>query len=211
MLNNCATSCEAAEQQASSDTRELEGINSFFDLSAYDIHGSLVKFSKFKGQVTIVVNVASYCGFTDEHYRQLVQLWSQVKDIGKINIMAFPCNQFGRQEPKSNEEINEFALGYGVGFQMMSKVNVNGAQASPVYKYLKKVAGPSTIGWNFATVSLKLLHKGKTYPLFTQSSVCDFFSQYYVVAPDGTVESHSDVEPLELKELALNKLAGDEL
>jgi glutathione peroxidase-family protein len=153
MMQSCATSCEEAEKIALADAKELEGIESFFDLSAYDIHGDRVDFSKFKGQVTIVVNVASYCGYTDDHYKQLVQLWSQVKNIGNINIMAFPCNQFGKQEPDSNEDILEFALGYGVGFQMMSKINVNGAKASPVYKYLKKVAGPTNIGWNFATVS----------------------------------------------------------
>lgn len=153
MLSNCAASCEAVEKQALLDAKELEGINSFFDLSAYDIHGSLINFSKFKDQVTIVVNVASYCGYTDAHYKQLVKLWSQVKQTGKVNILAFPCNQFGGQEPDSNEDIHEFALGYGADFQMMSKINVNGARASPVYKYLKKVAGPSSIGWNFATVS----------------------------------------------------------
>ncbi len=155
MMTNCATSCDKIEQQAVSDAEELKGIESFFDLSAYDIHGSLMNFSKFRGQVTIIVNVASYCGYTDEHYKQLVQLWSQVKYTGKINILAFPCNQFGGQEPESNEDIHEFTLSKGVDFQMMSKVNVNGAKANPVYKYLKKVAGPNTIGWNFATVSYK--------------------------------------------------------
>lgn len=95
-------------------------------------------------------------------------------------------NQFGAQEPDSNDEIHEFALEhYGVDFQMMAKIDVNGAGASPVYKYLKKLAGPNTIGWNFAT--------------------------YYIVSPDGSVESHSGVEPLQLKDLALGKLAGDEL
>lgn len=158
-MQNCATSCEEIEKQALADSKELEGIESFFDLSAYDIHGTLVPFSKFAGQVTIVVNVASYCGYTDDHYKQLVQLWSQVKHTGKINIMAFPCNQFGGQEPDSNEEIHEFALGYGADFQMMSKINVNGAQASPVYKYLKKVAGPTSIGWNFATVRNTIKHQ----------------------------------------------------
>jgi glutathione peroxidase len=153
MMQNCAASCDELEKQALADAKELEGVESFFDLSAYDIHGTLVEFSKLKGQVTIVVNVASYCGYTDDHYKQLVQLWSQLKQTGKINIVAFPCDQFGGQEPDSNKDILQFALGYGVGFQMMSKINVNGAQASPVYKFLKKVAGPTSIGWNFATVS----------------------------------------------------------
>jgi glutathione peroxidase len=185
MRANCAASCEAVEKQALADAKAVEAIGSFFDLVADDIHGNSVHFSQFKDQVTIVVNVASKCGYTDDHYKQLVQLWSQVKSTGKVNILAFPCNQFGAQEPESNDKIFDFALGYGVGFQMMSKINVNGANASIVYKYLKKMAGPSSIGWNFAT--------------------------YYVVAPDGTIQSHSGVEPLELKELALAMLDGDEL
>lgn len=91
MLSNCATSCDKAAKQALADAKELEGIQSFFNLSAHDIHGNVIDFSRFKGQVTIVVNVASYCGYTDGHYKQLVQLWSQVKSSGKINILAFPC------------------------------------------------------------------------------------------------------------------------
>lgn len=153
MLKSCATSCENIEKQALADSKELEGITSFFDLSAKDIHGNLIEFSKFRGQVTIIVNVASYCGYTDSHYKQLVQLWSQVKHTEQINILAFPCNQFGAQEPESEDNILEFALGYGVDFQMMSKIDVNGVNASTVYKYLKNEAGPGTIGWNFATVS----------------------------------------------------------
>lgn len=155
MLVNCATSCAKLEKQNTDDAKALEAITSFFNLSAYDIQGNLVDFSKFQGQVTIVVNVASYCGYTDEHYKQLVELWSQFRDSGKVNILAFPCNQFGGQEPESNSEILRFSLTKGVDFQMMSKVNVNGANASLVYKYLKKVAGPTTIGWNFATVRKK--------------------------------------------------------
>eukprot|EP00429_Kryptoperidinium_foliaceum_P003552 CAMPEP_0176009826 /NCGR_PEP_ID=MMETSP0120_2-20121206/4450_1 /TAXON_ID=160619 /ORGANISM="Kryptoperidinium foliaceum, Strain CCMP 1326" /LENGTH=214 /DNA_ID=CAMNT_0017342633 /DNA_START=65 /DNA_END=706 /DNA_ORIENTATION=+ len=165
MQSNCAASCDRVAKQALADAKELESIGSFFDLSAYDIHGNLVEFSKFEGQVTIIVNVASQCGYTDSHYKGLVKLWSQVKHSGNVNILAFPCNQFGAQESGSNEDIHLFALGYGVEFQMMSKINVNGPDASIVYKYLKKMAGPSSIGWNFAT--------------------------YYIVSPDGTVESHS--------------------
>jgi glutathione peroxidase len=112
-------------------------------------------------------------------------LWSQVKHTGQINILAFPCNQFGAQEPDTNENILEFAHGYDVDFSMMDKIDVNGANASLVYKYLKAKAGPAIIAWNFAT--------------------------YFVVAPDGTIESHSGIEPLELKDEALGLLESDEL
>jgi glutathione peroxidase-family protein len=185
MMETCATSCELEAKQALKEAKELQGINSFFDLSAKDIIGDLVEFSKFEGQVTILVNVASYCGYTDSHYKSLVQLWSQVRHTGQINILAFPCNQFGAQEPETNENILEFAHGYHVDFTMMDKIDVNGANASLVYKYLKAKAGPANIAWNFAT--------------------------YFVVAPDGTIESHSGIEPLELKDAALGLLESDEL
>eukprot|EP00339_Tiarina_fusa_P011358 CAMPEP_0117048332 /NCGR_PEP_ID=MMETSP0472-20121206/33408_1 /TAXON_ID=693140 ORGANISM="Tiarina fusus, Strain LIS" /NCGR_SAMPLE_ID=MMETSP0472 /ASSEMBLY_ACC=CAM_ASM_000603 /LENGTH=230 /DNA_ID=CAMNT_0004761387 /DNA_START=42 /DNA_END=734 /DNA_ORIENTATION=+ len=183
MLKKCATSCERAAEQALKDSKELEGINSFFDLNAKDIHGNLIEFSKFEGGVTIIVNVASYCGYTDSHYRGLVKLFGNVKHTGKVNILAFPCNQFGEQEPKSNDEIFDFALGYGVEFTMMEKIDVNGSGASVVYKYLKSKAGPATITWNFAT--------------------------YYIVSPDGSIESKSGIEPTELSEVALGLLEGE--
>lgn len=185
MLKTCPASCEKAEEQALADAKALAAVGSFFDLSADDIHGNRIHFSQFKDQVTIVVNVASYCGYTDTHYKQLVNLWSEVKETGKVNILAFPCNQFGEQEPNSEGEILEFTHGYGVEFQMMSKVDVNGANASLVYKYLKHIAGPNHIRWNFAT--------------------------YYIISPDGDVHAYSGMEPHELKDFALEKLVGDEL
>ena len=187
MQNDCATSCEKVAQLALRDEKELEGIDSFFQLRAKDITGTVIDFEQFQGQVTIVVNVASYCGYTDSHYKGLVQLWSQVQRLGKVHILAFPCNQFGAQEPEDNPSIVNFVTShYGVEFTMMDKVNVNGPNASVVYKFLKKAAGgPTTITWNFAT--------------------------YFVVAPDGTVTSHSGVEPMDLKDYALGLLETDEL
>jgi glutathione peroxidase-family protein len=102
--------------------------------------------------VTIIVNVASQCGYTESHYRGLVNLWSKVKDES-VEILAFPCNQFGYQEPESDASIFQFAKTKGVEFTMMSKVNVNGPTASLVYKYLKKEAGPAAITWNFGMSS----------------------------------------------------------
>ena len=130
----------------------------------------------YKLQCQWLNEVASYCGYTDSHYKGLVDLWKTVKDHG-IHILAFPCNQFGGQEPESNESIEKFAKGYGVEFTMMDKIDVNGANASVVYKFLKSKAGPTSIGWNFAT--------------------------YFVVGPDGTIESHSGIEPMQLKDFAI--------
>jgi glutathione peroxidase-family protein len=185
MLDNCATSCDSVANQAAQDDKDLEGITSFFELSALDIVGNLVPFKRFERDVTILINVASYCGYTDSHYKGLVKLWNEVKHTGRINLLAFPCNQFGAQEPKEIWEISNFVAEYGVDFQMMDKIEVNGPQASPVYKFLKREAGPSRIAWNFAS--------------------------YFVVGPDGSVKSYSGVEPMELKDIALNLIVSDEL
>jgi glutathione peroxidase-family protein len=132
MLSDCAKSCDVVGK--SGYDRELEGITSFFDLAAYDIYGEPIEFDKFKGQVTVLVNVASECGYTDSHYRSLVKLWSSVKHTNQINILAFPCDQFGHQEPGSGKEILNFAVKeYGVEFTMMEKIDVNGNSASVVY------------------------------------------------------------------------------
>lgn len=184
MLVQCASSCDKAQKAALAAAKELEGIHSFFDLEAKDIHGKTVKFEEFRGKVTIIVNVASYCGYTESHYRGLVQLWNSLKSE-PANILAFPCNQFGAQEPGTESEIETFAKGKGAEFRLMSKVDVNGPNAHVVYKYLKKEAGPASIGWNFAT--------------------------YFVVSPDGTITSHSGVEPMGLLQYSLDLLKGDEL
>jgi glutathione peroxidase len=175
MLSNCAKSCNQMATQALKSAEELKGIDSFFDLQANDIYGKSLDFSQFRGKVTLVVNVASECGYTDSHYLSLVKLYRQIQsDSAPINILAFPCNQFGQQEPGTADDIVRFVTKYGVEFTMMEKADVNGPNASIVYKFLKSKAGPPTISWNFAT--------------------------YYVVAPDGTVEAHSGVEPFQLKD-----------
>ena len=186
MVSACAKSCDEVAAAALKDVNELEGISSFFDLAANDIFGDAIEFQKFKGQVTVIVNVASECGYTDSHYRGLVKLWGIVAEQ-QINVLAFPCNQFGEQESGSSEEINEFAVEeYGVEFTMMEKVDVNGPNASIIYKYLKsKAGGPATITWNFAT--------------------------YFVVSPDGTIDSYSGVEPMDLKDTLVGLLQTDEL
>jgi len=184
MLTSCATSCDKYQKEALKSSKELANIKSFFDLSAKDIDGNLVKFEEFRGKVTILTNVASECGYTESHYKGLVELWSQVKDES-IEILAFPCNQFGKQEPGTADEIKKFAKDKGVEFRMMEKTNVNGNNASLVYKYLKKEGGVSNIQWNFAT--------------------------YFVVGPDGSVQAFNGVEPMGLKTVALGLLGKEEL
>ncbi|XP_017498905.2 glutathione peroxidase 7 [Manis javanica] len=120
----------------------------FYDFKAVNIRGKLVSLEKYRGSVSLVVNVASECGFTDQHYRALQQLQ---RDLGPhhFNVLAFPCNQFGQQEPDSNKEIESFARHtYSVSFPMFSKVAVIGTGAHPAFKYLTQTSGKEPT-WNF--------------------------------------------------------------
>lgn len=91
MQSNCAASCDAIEKARLADMKELEGL-SFFDLKAKDIDGNDFDFASLKGKVTVIVNVASFCGYTESHYRGLVELYSNLEGT-PVEILAFPCNQ----------------------------------------------------------------------------------------------------------------------
>lgn len=124
-----------------------------YQFSAKDIDGQQVDLSKYAGQVCVVVNVASKWGKTKVNYSQLVELYDKYnKTENKLAILAFPCNQFGSQEPGSNSEIKQFAAGFGVKFDMFEKINVNGEEAHPLWKFLKEKQGGllgAGIKWNF--------------------------------------------------------------
>ncbi|MEZ5119720.1 MAG: glutathione peroxidase [Candidatus Nanopelagicales bacterium] len=121
-----------------------------FKVSARD--GSQVDLTDYKGQVLVIVNTASKCGFTPQ-FAGLEQLYEQYKDQG-LTVIGFPCNQFGNQDPGSNEEIAEFCqVNYGVTFPMMGKIDVKGDDADPLYKWLtseaRGILGSKSIKWNF--------------------------------------------------------------
>uniref|UniRef100_A0A2K5FAC3 Glutathione peroxidase n=1 Tax=Aotus nancymaae TaxID=37293 RepID=A0A2K5FAC3_AOTNA len=125
---------------------------SMHEFSAKDIDGHMVNLDKYRGFVCIVTNVASQ-GKTEVNYTQLVDLHARYAECG-LRILAFPCNQFGKQEPGSNEEIKEFAAGYNVKFDMFSKICVNGDDAHPLWKWMKiQPKGKGILGnaikWNF--------------------------------------------------------------
>lgn len=126
-------------------------MKSVFDFSVIDNSGKMLSLSSYKGNVLLIVNTASKCGFTPQ-YKGLEELYQQYKDQGLV-VLGFPCDQFGHQEPGSNAEIASFCeLNYGVSFPLMSKVEVNGAGAIPLYNYLKREANGwfgSRIKWNF--------------------------------------------------------------
>ncbi|MDO4536326.1 MAG: glutathione peroxidase [Clostridium perfringens] len=123
----------------------------FYDFSAKKINGEEVKMETYKGKVLLIVNTASKCGFTPQ-FKELEELYRECKDRG-LEILGFPCNQFGHQDPGNNETISEFCtLNYGVTFTMFEKIDVNGDNAHPLYKYLKSEAKGllgSKIKWNF--------------------------------------------------------------
>jgi glutathione peroxidase len=123
----------------------------FYQYTARSLQGKEVSMDTYKGKVVLVVNTASKCGFTPQ-YEGLEKLYRTYKEKGLV-ILGFPCNQFGNQEPGTEKEISEgCVVNYGVTFQMFSKVEVNGDNAHPVFKFLKdKLPGfpGKKIKWNF--------------------------------------------------------------
>ncbi|MBU1802121.1 glutathione peroxidase [Nocardioides sp.] len=126
-------------------------MTSLQDFSATSLDGQEVDLSAYAGQVVLVVNTASQCGFTPQ-YQGLQELFTQYQDQG-FTVIGFPCDQFGNQEPGDSAEIGAFCeKNYGVTFPMMSKVEVNGDNAHPVYQWLRQEKGGmlgSKIKWNF--------------------------------------------------------------
>ena len=123
-----------------------------YDFEALQINGKPVSLSKFKGKAMLIVNTASACGFTPQ-FAGLEELHKSYAGKGLV-VLGFPCNQFGAQDAGSNTEIAEFCqLNYGVSFPMMAKIDVNGAQAHPLYQWLSSEApgllGSKAIKWNF--------------------------------------------------------------
>ena len=125
---------------------------SIYDFEALSINGKPAHLSTQRGKVLLIVNTASACGFTPQ-FKGLEQLWEDYASQGLV-VVGFPSNEFGGQDPGANEEIASFCeINYGVSFPMMGKVQVNGAQAHPLWQYLKAQApgllGSEGIKWNF--------------------------------------------------------------
>ena len=127
-------------------------MSTIHDFTVRNIQGEPVPLSRYQGQVVLVVNTASACGFTPQ-FAGLEELHKAYAAQG-LAVLGFPCNQFGSQDPGSNEEIASFCQrNYGVDFPMMEKIDVNGAKADPLYQWLTKEApgllGSKAIKWNF--------------------------------------------------------------
>ncbi len=123
-----------------------------YQFSANDLTGTPCSLDTYKGKVLLIVNTASECGFTPQ-YEGLQSLYNDLHPQG-LEVLGFPCNQFGQQEPGSSNEIAQFCQkNYGVNFPMFEKIDVNGESAHPLYQYLKKqqkgLLGTEKIKWNF--------------------------------------------------------------
>lgn len=126
-------------------------MNTFYDIVVKDMQGQDVSLSRYQGQVLLIVNTATGCGFTPQ-YVGLQALYDKYHDQG-LEILDFPCNQFGHQAPGDNEEIHEFCIGrFAIKFPQFDKIDVNGENESPLYTCLKSQKGgfmSSKIKWNF--------------------------------------------------------------
>jgi glutathione peroxidase len=158
-------------------------MTTIYDFTVDDIAGKKVKLDRYKGKVMLVVNTASECGFTPQ-YQGLEKLYASLHGKG-LEVLGFPCNQFGEQEPGTEKEIAAFCeRNYGVTFPLFSKVDVNGDEAAPLFKWLKKekpgLMGSEAIKWNFTKFLVD--RKGKVVARY---------------APNDTPESmKADVEKL---------------
>ena len=124
----------------------------FYDIDLVTIDGKPQKMDLYRGKTLLIVNVASQCGFTPQ-YAGLQTLYDKFKDRG-VAVLGFPCDQFGHQEPGGEAEIEQFCTrNFGVTFPMFAKIDVNGVNAHPLYKYLKAekrgILGTEAIKWNF--------------------------------------------------------------
>lgn len=156
------------------DPTRLSNSKSIYEFSARSLDGREVSLAEFDGKVLLIVNTASKCGFTPQ-YAGLEALYRQHRDSGLV-VLGFPCNQFAAQEPGSVAEIGLFCnQNYGVSFPLFEKIDVNGANAHPLYKFLKGersgilgMLGIGSIKWNFTKFLVD--RKGKVVARFAPST-----------------------------------------
>lgn len=127
-------------------------MKNIYEYDVVDIEGEKISLKKYQGKTLLIVNVASRCGFTPQ-YQELEELYKEHKQ-NAFEILAFPCNQFGSQEPGDSKEIKLFcSLNYQITFSLFEKVDVNGENAIPLFSYLKEslpgIMGSKAIKWNF--------------------------------------------------------------
>ena len=162
-----------------------------YDFKTLSSKGQEVDFAQFEGKVLMIVNTASKCGFTPQ-YDGLEALYQKYKDQGFV-IVGFPCDQFAHQEPGSNEEIAEFCrLNHGVTFPLMAKTDVNGANAEPVFEYLKTQAPTEDYVGLKAKATRKML-KGISKSVEKDSDILWNFTKFLVSRDGSTIKRFAPV------------------
>ncbi|KAK7366761.1 hypothetical protein VNO80_08758 [Phaseolus coccineus] len=174
MFANTTRSPQRVQTSSSTHTYTMTTVSSkdsksVYDFSVKDAKGDVVDLSTYDGKVLLIINVASKCGLTNSNYSELNELYVKYKDKG-LEILAFPCNQFGEQEPESNDKIVDFVCTrFKSEFPIFDKIEVNGGNSAPLYKFLKSgkwgIFGDD-IQWNFAkfVVDKKGQVVGRYYP-----------------------------------------------
>lgn len=176
-------------------------ISSVYELKMTSLDGQEIDFSEFKDKVLLIVNTASKCGFTNQ-YKGLEELNQKYSEKGLV-VLGFPCNQFLAQEPGENDEIREFCTAnYGVSFQMFEKIDVNGANASPLYKFLKEKAPfegfkDKEMGDRLSSIL------SKYYPEYLGGNEIRWNFTKFIVSKDGEIimRFESPTTPKELEEV----------
>ena len=176
-----------------------------YDFKALSNKGAEVDFAQFEGKVLLIVNTASKCGFTPQ-YDDLEALWNKYKDRG-LQVIGFPCDQFGHQEPGSDEEIAEFCrINHGVTFPLMQKIEVNGPDAHPIYKYLKAQKGFQGFGKGPKAAMMKMVMK-KADPDFENNSEIKWNFTKFLVSKDGSrIERFAPTIPMKTVEQAIEEM-----
>lgn len=142
MLAHCSESCNRVKTAVNAPIP-----NSFYEIIEEDIHGDAIHFEQFRGRVVYAINVASHCGYTAENY-ETFRILKKYRQYG-LEIILFPCNQFGKQEPGDGNAIKNFADNQGFEGIILSKGDVNGSRTRPAFLFLKKASGKQQIHWNF--------------------------------------------------------------
>lgn len=183
-------------------------MNTIYDFTALSNKGKEVNFADYQGKVLLIVNTASKCGFTPQ-YDGLEALYQKYKDQGLV-IIGFPCDQFGHQEPGTDEQIEEFCrINHGVTFPLMSKIEVNGEGAHPIYQWLKSQAGFA--GFDPAHPLTKILDEmfTKADPDYASKPDIKWNFTKFLISKEGKVVSRFEptTEPQGMEESIEKELA----
>ena len=189
-------------------TNNDKNMEKIYDFTALSNKGKEVNFADYEGKVLLIVNTASKCGFTPQ-YDGLEALYQKYKDQGLV-IIGFPCDQFGHQEPGTDEQIEEFCrINHGVTFPLMSKIEVNGDGAHPIYQWLKSQAGFA--GFNPAHPLTKILDEmfTKADPDYASKPDIKWNFTKFLISKEGNVVSRFEptTEPQDMEESIEKELA----